>query len=77
VEHARAALDRGAWEEARAAFEAALSERPDYATARYHLALVQRDAGDESGARTSLERALAGGPFAESDEARRLLEQLR
>jgi tetratricopeptide (TPR) repeat protein len=68
---------RGEAEAARAAFEAALAERPEYATARYHLALVQQGAGEAAQARASLERALAGGPFPESEAARRLLTELR
>jgi tetratricopeptide (TPR) repeat protein len=68
---------RGETEAARRAFEAALAERPDYATARYHLALLQQAGGDAPAARASLERALSGGPFPEAEEARRLLAQLR
>ena len=67
---------RGEEEAARSAFEAALAARPDYATALYHLALVQQAAGDAGGARASLERALAGQSFPEAEEARRLLAQL-
>jgi Tfp pilus assembly protein PilF len=67
---------RGEEAEARSAFEAALAARPDYATALYHLALVQQAAGDEGGARASLERALSGGPLPEAEEARHLLAQL-
>jgi tetratricopeptide (TPR) repeat protein len=61
---------------ARKAFEAALAARPDYATARYHLGLVQLDAGERDAARASLEQALAAGGFPEAEDARRALARL-
>ena len=69
-------LRAGRVDPAREAFEAALAERPEYATARYHLALAYLEQGDEAEARRALELALAGEPFSEAPEARAALARL-
>ncbi len=42
----------------------------------YHLGVALRDSGDPASARTTLERALAGGEFPEADAARAALQAL-
>ncbi|MGI9431427.1 MAG: tetratricopeptide repeat protein [Myxococcota bacterium] len=69
-------LRSGDLEAAQREFRDALSEKPDYATARYHLALTYLEQGKEAEARAALERALSGAPFAESAEARKVLARL-
>jgi len=64
-------------EAAQREFREALSEKPGYATARYHLALTLLQQGKTAEARVALELALSGEPFAESAEAREVLARLR
>ncbi len=68
-------LRRGAAEEAVGLFERALSRQPDYATARYHLALALIERGEPAAARKALEEALAL-PFPEQQEARKVLARI-
>ncbi|MGH7288275.1 MAG: tetratricopeptide repeat protein [Myxococcota bacterium] len=68
-------LRKGAAEEAVGLFERALSRQPDYATARYHLALALIEKGEPAAARQALEEALAK-PFPESQEARKVLAKI-
>ncbi len=68
-------LQRGAAEEAVGLFERALSRQPDYATARYHLALALIEKGEPAAARQALEEALAK-PFPEQQEARKVLAKI-
>jgi tetratricopeptide (TPR) repeat protein len=68
-------LRQGAAEEAVGMFERALSRRPDYATARYHLALALIEKGEPMAARQALEEALAQ-PFPEQQEARKVLAKI-
>jgi len=68
-------LRQGAAEEAVGMFERALSRQPDYATARYHLALALIDKGEPVAARQALEEALAK-PFPEQQEARNVLAKM-
>jgi tetratricopeptide (TPR) repeat protein len=68
-------LQRGAAEEAVGMFEHALSRNPDYATARYHLALALIEKGEPVAARQALEQALAK-PFPEQQEARKVLAKI-
>ena len=68
-------LRQGAAEEAVGMFERALSRKPDYATARYHLALALIEKGEPVAARQALEEALAN-PFPEQQEARKVLAKI-
>jgi tetratricopeptide (TPR) repeat protein len=68
-------LRQGAAEEAVSLFERALSRQPEYATARYHLALALIEKGEPVAARQALEEALAR-PFPEQQEARKVLAQI-
>jgi tetratricopeptide (TPR) repeat protein len=68
-------LRRGAAEEAVGLFERALARQPDYATARYHLALALIERGEPAAARQALEEALAL-PFPEQQEARKVLARI-
>jgi tetratricopeptide (TPR) repeat protein len=68
-------LKQGAAEEAVGMFERALSRQPDYATARYHLALALIDKGEPVAARQALEEALER-PFPEQQEARKVLAKI-
>jgi tetratricopeptide (TPR) repeat protein len=68
-------LRQGAAEEAVGMFERALSRNPDYATARYHLALALIEKGEPVAARQALEQALAS-PFPEQQEARKVLAKI-
>ncbi|MEN8161323.1 MAG: tetratricopeptide repeat protein, partial [Myxococcota bacterium] len=68
-------LRRGAAEEAVGLFERALARQPDYATARYHLALALIERGEPAAARQALEEALAR-PFPEQQEARKVLARI-
>ena len=69
-------LRSGDLEAAQREFREALSEKPGYATARYHLALTHLERGERAEARAALELALSGAPFAESAEAREVLARL-
>jgi len=68
-------LRQGAAEEALGLFERALARQPDYATARYHLALALIEKGEPAAARQALEEALAL-PFPEQQEARKVLARI-
>ena len=68
-------LRQGAAEEAVGLFERALVRQPDYATARYHLALALIEKGEPAAARQALEEALAR-PFPEQQEARKVLARI-
>jgi tetratricopeptide (TPR) repeat protein len=68
-------LRQGAAEEAVGLFERALSRQPEYATARYHLALALIEKGEPVAARQALEEALAR-PFPEQQEARKVLAKI-
>jgi tetratricopeptide (TPR) repeat protein len=68
-------LRRGAAEEAVGLFERALARQPDYATARYHLALALIERGEPAAAKQALEEALAL-PFPEQQEARKVLARI-
>jgi tetratricopeptide (TPR) repeat protein len=68
-------LRQGAAEEAVGLFERALARQPDYATARYHLALALIERGEPAAARQALEEALAL-PFPEQQEARKVLARI-
>jgi tetratricopeptide (TPR) repeat protein len=68
-------LRQGAAEEAVGLFERALSRQPDYATARYHLALALVEKGEPEAARKALEEALSKS-FPEEQEARKVLAQM-
>jgi tetratricopeptide (TPR) repeat protein len=68
-------LRQGAAEEAVGMFERALSRSPEYATARYHLALALIEKGEPVAARQALEEALAS-PFPEQQEARKVLAKI-
>jgi tetratricopeptide (TPR) repeat protein len=68
-------LRQGAAEEAVGMFERALARQPDYATARYHLALALVEKGEPEAARKALEDALSKS-FPEEQEARRVLAQI-
>lgn len=68
-------LRRGAAEEAVGLFERALARQPDYATARYHLALALIERGEPAAARQALEEALSR-PFPEQQEARKVLARI-
>lgn len=69
-------LRRGEIEPAIAVFEKALEQQPDFSTARYHLGLALVQRGDDEAARQAFRAALDGGPFPESEAARRELERL-
>jgi cytochrome c-type biogenesis protein CcmH/NrfG len=56
-------------------FERALARQPEYATARYHLALALIEKGEPVAARQALEEALAR-PFPEQQEARKVLARI-
>jgi tetratricopeptide (TPR) repeat protein len=68
-------LKQGAAEEAVGMFERALARKPDYATARYHLALALIEKGEPVAAREALEQALEGS-FPEQQEARKVLAKI-
>jgi tetratricopeptide (TPR) repeat protein len=68
-------LRQGAAEEAVGMFERALARQPDYATARYHLALALVEKGEPEAARKALEEALSKS-FPEEQEARKVLAQI-
>jgi len=68
-------LRQGAAEEAVGMFERALSRQPDYATARYHLALALIEKGEPTAARQALEEALERS-FPEQQEARKVLANI-
>jgi tetratricopeptide (TPR) repeat protein len=68
-------LRQGAAEEAVGLFERALARQPEYATARYHLALALIEKGEPVAARQALEEALAR-PFPEQQEARKVLARI-
>jgi tetratricopeptide (TPR) repeat protein len=68
-------LRQGAAEEAVGMFERALARQPEYATARYHLALALIEKGEPVAARQALEEALAR-PFPEQQEARKVLAKI-
>jgi tetratricopeptide (TPR) repeat protein len=68
-------LRQGAAEEAVGVFERALSRQPEYATARYHLALALIEKGEPAAARQALEQALSK-PFPEQQEARKVLAKI-
>jgi tetratricopeptide (TPR) repeat protein len=68
-------LKQGAAEEAVGMFERALSRQPEYATARYHLALALIEKGEPVAARQALEEALER-PFPEQQEARKVLAKI-
>jgi tetratricopeptide (TPR) repeat protein len=68
-------LRQGAAEEAVGLFERALARQPEYATARYHLALALIEKGEPAAARQALEEALAR-PFPEQQEARKVLARI-
>ncbi len=51
-------LERGDDQSARAAFEAALDRKPDYAEALYELALLELPGGDSKGMRDGLEKTM-------------------
>lgn len=68
-------LRQGAAEEAVGLFERALVRQPDYATARYHLALALIEKGEPVAAKQALEEALAR-PFPEQQEARKVLARI-
>jgi tetratricopeptide (TPR) repeat protein len=68
-------LRQGAAEEAVSLFERALARKPDYATARYHLALALVEKGEPEAAKKALEEALTK-PFPEEQEARKVLAQI-
>lgn len=59
-----------------AAFEQAVSQRPDSPSMRYRLGLALSRSGDTARAQEELESALEAGAFPEADEARRELAQL-
>jgi tetratricopeptide (TPR) repeat protein len=69
-------LQRGEAELAVAALEQAVSERPESATIRYHLAKALSAAGNEERARRMLEAALGLGSFPEAEDARAELARL-
>lgn len=68
-------LRQGAAEEAVGMFERALARQPDYATARYHLALALVEKGEPQAARQALEEALSKS-FPEEQEARKVLARI-
>ncbi len=68
-------LRLGAAEEAVGVFERALARSPEYATARYHLALALIEKGEPVAARQALEAALAHS-FPEQQEARNVLARI-
>ena len=68
-------LRQGAAEEAVGMFERALARQPEYATARYHLALALVEKGEPQAARKALEEALSKS-FPEEQEARKMLAQI-
>ena len=68
-------LRQGAAEEAVGLFERALSRQPDYATARYHLALALLEKGEPQAARQALEEALSHS-FPEKQEAEKVLARI-
>jgi Flp pilus assembly protein TadD len=61
----------GAHEAAVALLRRAADKAPDSAEIRYHLGMAQLKAGDRSGARASLESALAANPRFDGAEAAR------
>lgn len=69
-------LKRGAFGLAVHTLEAVRKDRPDYATARYHLALALAQSGKSAEAREELRAALAGAPFPEADAAKLELARL-
>jgi tetratricopeptide (TPR) repeat protein len=68
-------LRQGAAEEAVSLFERALARQPEYATARFHLALALVEKGEPEAARKALEEALSKS-FPEEQEARKVLAQI-
>jgi len=66
----------GHTEAARKAFEKALEEDPDYASARYHLGLVLAELGEAEQAKAALRQALTEPGFAEASQARTALARL-
>ncbi len=68
-------LKRGRAEAAIESFAKAVDAKPDYATARYHLALALEETGKTGEAREQLEIALKLA-FPEAEEARALLARL-
>jgi len=68
-------LRQGAAEEAVGMFERALARQPDYATARYHLALALLDKGEPQAAKQALQEALSH-PFPEKQEAEKVLAKI-
>jgi tetratricopeptide (TPR) repeat protein len=68
-------LRRGAADQALGLFEHALRRNPEYATARYHLALALIETGEQDAARKALEEALAK-PFPEEQAARNVLARI-
>ncbi len=69
-------IQRGTPERAVETLERALEVAPADPRIRYRLALAQIAMQDEAAARSSLEQALATGPFPEADEARATLARL-
>ncbi len=68
-------LKQGHIHEATEAFRRVVESKPDYATARYHLALALFQDGDRVAARESLEKALETS-FPEAGQARELLANI-
>jgi tetratricopeptide (TPR) repeat protein len=68
-------LQRGSVDQAIRAFGEVLEKRPEYATARYHLALALVEKGDREAASRAFRLALES-PFPEAPEARLALERL-
>jgi tetratricopeptide (TPR) repeat protein len=68
-------LRQGAAEEAVGMFERALARQPDYATARYHLALALLEKGEPQAAKQALEEALSHS-FPEKQEAEKVLAKI-
>jgi Flp pilus assembly protein TadD len=69
-------LKRGAYDAAIQTLEGVRKERPDYSTARYHLALALAGGGRSDQAREELRAALADPTFPEADAARTELARL-
>jgi len=68
-------LRQGAAEEAVGLFERALARKPDYSTARYHMALALVEKGEPEAARKALQEALSQS-FPEEQEARNVLAKM-
>jgi tetratricopeptide (TPR) repeat protein len=63
---------------ATSALQKAVDKSPQAPVLRYHLAMVQLQSGGRDAARSNLEQALkSGGAFSGSDEARKMLSELK